>query len=146
MKEKGINEKNIKINAITSRKIYRKGKYYNYTNEIEYYKVTQSAEVTTNDVDKARRVSGLISELIKDGLDIEASTPKYYVSSLDSVKVELIAKATGNGHQRALIMAQKTGGTVGSLSSATQGVFQITKPNSTQISGYGNTIHLPLIK
>lgn len=65
------------------------------------------------------------------------SLPDFFVSNLDNIKLELIAKATEDGSRRARIMARNSGGKIGTLNSARQGVFQITSPNSTATSGYG---------
>ena len=51
--------------------------------------------------------------------------------------MELLAEATKNAAERAEVLARNSKGTVGALISATQGVFQITAPASSDISGYG---------
>ena len=70
-------------------------------------------------------------------MDISSTSPDFYVSQLDDIKLDLIAKATENGFRRARSLARNSGGKVGTLASARQGVFQITSPNSTATSGYG---------
>jgi hypothetical protein len=56
---------------------------------------------------------------------------------LDDLKLNLIAQATKNAKDRAGTMAKVTGNQVGSLLTASSGVFQITAPNSTDVSDYG---------
>ena len=52
-------------------------------------------------------------------------------------KLTMLAEATEDGYRRAKTLAQNSGGEVGPLRSARQGVFQITEPYSTETSGYG---------
>jgi hypothetical protein len=65
------------------------------------------------------------------------SSPEFIVSDLSAVKMDLLAMATGDGYRRALVLAQNSKGTVGALIGAEQGVFQITRPHSTETSSYG---------
>lgn len=49
--------------------------------------------------------------------------------------------AAGDGHQgrekRAAVLVDATGGNLGALRTVSVGVFQITAPNSTEVSDYG---------
>ncbi|MBW1789207.1 MAG: SIMPL domain-containing protein [Deltaproteobacteria bacterium] len=63
--------------------------------------------------------------------------PRYYSSKFDEIKIDLIGAATRNARQRADQFADNSGVKVGSLASASQGVFQVTPVHSTEISGYG---------
>jgi len=49
----------------------------------------------------------------------------------------LLAQATEDGYCRALTLAQGSKGKIGALTSAQQGVFQITERHSTDTSGGG---------
>ena len=51
--------------------------------------------------------------------------------------MELLAEATKNATARANVLAENSKGTVGVLISASQGIFQITAPASSDISSYG---------
>ena len=51
--------------------------------------------------------------------------------------MELLAEATSDGYKRAHLMADNSGGKVGKLVEANQGIFQITEPDSTAVSSYG---------
>ncbi len=135
--ESGFKGDEIGLYNVNTSKIYKKDAEGHRTNEIEYFKASQAIMVTSGDVRLIKDMSKRVSELIKDGIDVYAQAPAYYVSALGEVKVELIAAATEDGYKRALTMAENSGGRVGALSSARQGVFQITVPNSTQTSGYG---------
>lgn len=49
----------------------------------------------------------------------------------------MLAQATRDARARAATMAQNSGSSLGGLRSAQQGVFQITRENSIEVSGYG---------
>ena len=137
IKKNGIKENEIEINNINTSKIYKKDEKGNIGNEIEYYETSQWITVTSENVNLIKEVSQKITELIREGIDIYSSPPNFYISKLNDIKVELISKATKDGYKRAQTLAKNSGGKVGSLSSARQGVFQITVPNSIETSDYG---------
>jgi hypothetical protein len=64
--------------------------------------------------------------------------PQYFYNNLNEVKVRLIGAATKDSLLRAEQFAANSGVTVGPLRSASQGVFQITAPNSTETADYGS--------
>jgi len=137
LQNKGFEENEIEILNINTREIFARDDEGNVTNDIEFYRASQAIQVTSNNVQLINDVSQQITELIREGIDIYGGSPEFYVTDLAKIKVALIARATENGFQRAQILAENSGGRVGSLSSARQGVFQITSPNSTQTSDYG---------
>jgi len=137
LKDKGIKAEEMEVREIDTTKLYLKDADGNNTNAIQYYQASQRIWLTSENVGLIREISREITELIKDGIDIYACSPDFYVSDLKAVKVALLAEATEDGYKRAQTLASKSGGAVGRLRSASQGVFQITEPNSTRTSGYG---------
>ena len=91
----------------------------------------------TNRVDVIEGLPEELGRFIREGMMVNLYVPSYFLSDLDQYKKALIEEATVNGRKRAEIMAQSSGGKVGALVSAQQGVFQITEPHSTETSGYG---------
>jgi hypothetical protein len=53
------------------------------------------------------------------------------------LKIQLLGEATKNARMRAEELASNSGSQVGELKYASQGVFQITPVNSTDVSDYG---------
>jgi len=84
------------------------------------------------------RVAAAASALISDGVSINSWPPQYFYGDLNAVKVRLIGAATRDAQLRAEQFASGSGVTVGALRSASQGVFQITRPNSTETADYGS--------
>ena len=107
------------------------------TNEVEFYNVTRSIRVTSTDVHGLKKLGRLLYDLNAEGIRVSVSGPEFFISDLDSAKLELVERATQNGKKRAALMAESSGETLGSLVSARQGVIQITKRNSSETSSWG---------
>ena len=107
------------------------------TNEIDYFTVTRSIRINTEDVQNLKALGRKLYDLNQEGIRINLRGPDFYVSHLDEVKLELVRRATENGKQRATLMAQSSGENLGTLVSAKQGVIQITKKNSSETSSWG---------
>lgn len=107
------------------------------TNEVEFYRASRQVRVSTSEVEGLARVGRLLFDLNGKGVRVKVSGPEFFVSSLEDVKLELVALATENGKKRAEVLASNSGESLGSLVSARQGVIQITKKNSGKTSSYG---------
>jgi uncharacterized protein len=107
------------------------------TNTVEYYVLTQAVQVSSNEPKKVDAVARASSDLISEGVEFTSMPPRYTYSAIDKVKMDLLAEATRNGYQRAQTLAANANGKLGPLASASQGVFQITAPNSTNTSSEG---------
>ena len=132
-----ITQKDIIINQIETETVYKKNEKGNDTNTIEGYRLKQSVELRSNDVDKIARISREATGLINEGIEFYSGSPDYSYTKLDELKVEMLAKATENAKLRADNMVKATGNKIGFMRSAKMGVFQITPINSTEISDWG---------
>lgn len=94
------------------------------------YELTQSFAVSSADVDKISRIANECTKLIDSGVEIISSSPEYYYTKLDELKLKLIEEATQNARARVDLMAENAGCKVGELLTANLGVFQITGANS----------------
>jgi len=137
LEQKGFVAADIVFGTITTSKVLKRDAMGKETNEIEFHDASQSVVITSGSVKMVQDVATGITELIRDGIDICVYQPAFLLSDLKDTKVKLLAEATRDGYQRAMTLAENSGGRVGALISAQQGVFQITEPNSTDISGYG---------
>jgi hypothetical protein len=134
---KGIPADQIVVPQVNVAHLYKKDEHGNDTNELLAYRLAQSIEVQSTDVARVTTVSRQITELIDQGIQVDSGAPQYHYQQLDSLKLEMIAKATENAKQRAANMAQATGNRIGPIRSARMGVFQITPRTSTDVSDYG---------
>lgn len=75
--------------------------------------------------------------LLRDGAVLEFSQLEYFYSGIARLKQELLSTATRDARERAAQIAENTDSRVGKIISARSGVFQITEPYSTEVSGFG---------
>jgi hypothetical protein len=123
--------------ALVANTKYEKN-YQGYdTNKIDGYELSKSLVVATERVSQVAALVKSVGRLVGEGVPVQAQSPAYFYKNLDSLKLDLIGKATKNAKDRAEKMAQNTGGTVGSMVKASSGVFQITPRFSTEVSDYG---------
>ncbi|MDP3790301.1 MAG: SIMPL domain-containing protein [Candidatus Omnitrophota bacterium] len=134
---KGVGDKETIISQVSTETIYKKNEKGNDTNDIQCYRVTQSIEIRSNQVNKIDTVSRDVTELIDQGIEFTSAAPQYFYTKLDELKIEMLAKATQNAKQRAENMAKATGNKIGLMRSARMGVFQITPITSTDVSDWG---------
>ncbi|MCR4399071.1 MAG: SIMPL domain-containing protein [Firmicutes bacterium] len=139
--QKGIDEKDIVFNPVSTEVMYihdpetlrKLGK----TQQISGYRMYQSVEVTSRDVDKITDLSREAPELIDQGVVFQSYPPQYVYTKLNDLKVDMLAEAAKDATARATKIAAASGARVGFLRSAKMGVFQITPLNSTEVSDYG---------
>lgn len=134
---KGVNQEEVAISQISTDTIYRKNEKGADTNEIEAYRLSQTIDIRSYDVDRITEVSRESTELLIGGIQLESYSPEYFYTKLDELKPELLAMATENAKLRALNMAKATGNKIGFMRAAKTGVFQITPVNSTEVADWG---------
>jgi len=133
----GIQDSEIATEKINTEPVYKRDERGNPTNQIDYYQFTRAFTVNSNEVSKITSISLASQDLFSKGFQINSSDPQYFYTKLDNLKVALLEKATENAKQRAESMLKSTGNRIGSIKSSQMGVFQITPPNSTEVSDYG---------
>ena len=104
----------------------------------EGYSVTQSLYVLSENPDRIESLALNPGELLEGGLLLEGSYIEYYYSRIAELKHSLLAKATADARSRAgEIAGGENSGALGTMISGRAGVFQITEPYSTDVSGGG---------
>ena len=137
LKEKGFSDKEIEIKTPNGYNTYRMLPNGNSSNEIDYYNISQTIIVKSNDVQKVKEVSQELPNLISKGIDVNVYNPSYFYSKLSDVKVQMLEEATKDAKQRAAAMLKATHNRVGKIQSVKMGVFQITPVNSNDVSDMG---------
>lgn len=136
--EKGVPLENIEVKTYNGYYTY---KYNNvtrsYTNEIDFFKLSQPMEITSSDVNKIKEISIDIQSLLDQGIDISVNQASYFYSKLPELKVKLLGAATTDAKDRASAMLKATHNKVGKIQSVKMGVFQITDIDSTSVSDMG---------
>lgn len=101
------------------------------------YRLSQSLEVRSMDVDKITTISRQVTELIEQGIFLESTAPEYHYTKLGDLKIQMLAEAAKDAKLRAQQIASSTGSSVGDVRSARMGVLQITPADSNAVSDYG---------
>jgi len=133
---KGIDKKDIDIKPINGYYNYRNSNGYN-TNEVLDYSANQYIDVSSKDVEKIKEISTDMQTLTDKGIELHIDRPEFYYSDLAKIKIELLKEASKDAKDRAKSMLSATGSSVGKVKQIRMGVFQITPPDSTDVSDYG---------
>jgi hypothetical protein len=142
--KKGISTSEVVFSAVeTNRKT--KSKYSNdgryIGEEFEGFGLTQSVQITSKDVNKVETISREITELLNIGIQFYSTPPRYYLTQLADLKLELISEATEDARIRAEKISEKSGGKIDNLETANMGIFQITGQNSDEEYSWGGTFN-----
>ena len=137
LKTNGIEDKDIEIKAINGYNTFKVLPNGNTSNEVAYYNMDQPISIKSNDIQKIKKISVDISNLMDKGIDIDVKEPEYYYSKISDLKVELLNEATKDAKQGASAMLKATHNRTGKIQSVKMGVFQITSANSTDVSDGG---------
>ena len=76
--------------------------------------------------------------LANKGVQLQTVSVDFFYNKLADIRAEMLAEASKNAKERAEAIAESTGNKIGSVKDASQGVFQVTQRNSTEVSDYGN--------
>lgn len=105
------------------------------------YRLSQSVQIESAEVDKVENISREVSELINSGIEFYSNSPQYYYTKLAELKIEMIAQATKDANERAKRIAENAGAKVGRLKNADMGVFQIVAQNSSEEYSWGGSFN-----
>lgn len=137
LEREGVDPEAIVISSINTVKLNRILPNGSYTNEIDRYRLIQDVRIESTEIDKITEISRKSTDLINEGVEFESYSPQYLYTKLADLKVEMIGRATRDAKARAEEMLGATGNSVGKLSSARVGIFQITPLYSNEVSDYG---------
>ena len=101
------------------------------------YQVTRNFEVRSSRVDAVAAVAEASSRLISNGIPVQAQPLQYVLTKLADLRPKLLAEAVRDAEQRGKVLVEATGAKLGKLRGVDVGVFQVTSPNSTEVSDYG---------
>jgi uncharacterized protein len=101
------------------------------------YRLTRSFQVRSSRVADIAQLVENTSKLLAQGIPMTAQPPQFIFTKLPSIRPELLAAATKDAQNRAEVLVGATGGDLGGLRDVSVGVFQVTTPNSTEVSDYG---------
>ncbi|TDQ57139.1 hypothetical protein EDC45_1532 [Mesocricetibacter intestinalis] len=103
------------------------------------YDARRTLSIASKDLAKLQRALDEINNLRAENQAVNFSSPSYYLENLETIKRELISKATQDAYVRAQEFAKTSNINVGVLRSASQGSFDISAnlPDAESQSDYG---------
>jgi hypothetical protein len=102
------------------------------------YRLSQSIEVRSPDVEGVPRLAGDTSDLLQQGVAFVSEGFEFIYTKAGEAKVEMMAEATKDARARAEQIAAQGGRTIKELRSAKMGVVQINPLYSSTTSWEGN--------
>ncbi|NTW05412.1 MAG: SIMPL domain-containing protein [Peptococcaceae bacterium] len=137
LKAKGIAEKDIVVSSINTMEVNEINANGMYSNVIIGYRLTQSIEIKSKDVNKIEEISRASTELLDQGVQFQSQPPRYFYTKLNDLKIDMLAEASKDARRRAEMLVENSGSRIVGLRSSKMGVFQITAPFSNEVSDYG---------
>lgn len=143
LQKNGIPKEKVNLSPVRTTNQYKeyktKDNVLQTSTEIVGYTLEQMIEITSDDIALTSRLSKESTSLIQDGIEFTSFQPEYYFTKMDTLKIQMLGEATKDARQRAEQLAVNSGSKIGPLRSASQGVFQITPPFSTEVSNSGES-------
>ena len=140
---KGVKDKQLVFSSviITKEYDYFTDESGNNISTFSGYKLEQTIEVESNEVDKVEEISRQVSELINSGVEFYSQSPEYFYTKLSELKLKMISQATKDATNRAEKIAENAGSSLGKLKNADMGVFQIVAQNSSEDYSWGGSFN-----
>ena len=107
------------------------------TDKVDSYVLTQAISINSTDTQRVPEVSRLVTELIKEGVEIDSGAPCYLYTKLSELKINMLADATRDATARAEQIVSNANGRLGKLVEARMGVMQITPKGVSATSAEG---------
>ena len=126
----GITAGELSVEPISTETVSRKGR-------VTSFRLTRSFEIRSPRVLAVTGVADHSSQLLGQGIPLQADAPQYVYTRLPTLRPQLLAQATRDARSRARVIVDATGSHLGKLRRVSVGVFQITSPNSTEVEDYG---------
>jgi hypothetical protein len=132
----GVTQSDITLGSVST---YANEEYSNGNNtgRILNYRASRDVVVRSKDVQLISKLSQGIGSILQSGVSVNNYGPQYYISTLPSLRPQLLEAAMKDAKVRAVAITKAVGGSVGSVESVRAGVFQVTTPDSTMTSDGG---------
>ncbi len=101
------------------------------------YQVTRNFEVRSQRVSAIAGVAEASARLVAQGVPLQAQPLQYVYTHLADLRPKLLEQAVRDAERRGRVLLGAAGSKLGKLRGVDVGVFQVTSPNSTEVSDYG---------
>jgi hypothetical protein len=136
LREEGIREEELEVAPIST-SLVGDDEYSESVSKVKAYQLTRYFEVDTKRVDAMADFAEAASQLIARGIPLSPNAVEYTFTKLPSLRPQLLAEAVKDAKRRSGVLVEGTGAKIGKIRGIHVGVFQITAPNSTDVSDYG---------
>jgi uncharacterized protein len=106
-------------------------------NTVDDYRLTRTFEVRSSRVQAIADLAEATSSLLAAGVPLAVQPAQYVYTKLPALRPKLIRAAIKDAQLRARVLVEATGAHLGKVRGVDVGVFQVTAPNSTDVSDYG---------
>lgn len=137
LEKEGVREGELRISPLQISEEFVRDGNGGITNTVDFYMGSLYFTISTENIGLIQRISREIVALNDAEMAVNSNAPMYLIRDLEQYKLELLREATTTARSRAEEIVKAGGRRLGGLKSATQGVFQVTAPNSVDVSGYG---------
>lgn len=141
---RGIEDKEVIFSSISIDKLFNTTYDENGRqtgNTFTGYQLRQTVKIESKSMEKVEKISREITELLQSGIELSSQPPLYYYTKLSDLKIDLLAKASADAHERAETTAKNAHSSLGKLRRASMGVFQITGQYSNEDYSYGGSFN-----
>jgi hypothetical protein len=138
LREAGFGERQVELSAIDTDTHYERDARGHTTARIVGYTLSRTFRVSTPEVDRVARASADVTRLLREGFEVVSLSPQYLISTLPEMRISMMGDAARDARARADELATKSGGAVTEVRRVTSGPFQVTRPDSTDVSGSGS--------
>ena len=133
----GFTENEVALGPIGTTTHQTRDKDGRETPNISGYTLRRWFTVTSKDVGRTARAAGEVTRLLNENVRVRSEAPQFTFTNVADMKVEILGQASKDARSRADQIASNAGCRVGDVRRAVMGVIQITRPFSTEVSGYG---------
>lgn len=137
LRERGAREDEITLQPVFTEIVYGQTPEGQQTGKVAGYRLTRSFEVRSSRIEGVRALVEASASLFSEGIPLSPQQPQFVYTQLAKLRPRLLAAATRDAMTRARVIVESTGRHLGDLRSVSVGVFQVTAPNSTDVSDYG---------
>jgi hypothetical protein len=137
LEKNGFPKEKVELYTITNYPLYEISSSGVSTGRVIGFVYNQRVEISSNDVNKIKKLSLDISSIVEDGVSFSVEPPEYHYTKLADLKIEIQAEAAKDAMIRAQKIAEATDRKLGPMRSARMGVLQITPKFSNAVSDYG---------
>ncbi|MFM8470123.1 MAG: SIMPL domain-containing protein [Limisphaerales bacterium] len=116
---------NYTVGSIEIRELRPRGDYDSNQPTVGY-RLSQSVEVSSSEVERVAALDQLTAQLVEQGVQFTTLAPRFIYTKAGEAKIEMLAEATKDARARAEQIASQGARSVKELRSARMGVFQIT--------------------